>query len=125
MPFAVDHLSEVLTLNSDNRAELDELGWNDRFASAFDELADKDVQPGRLAADYSTQFLVQLVGAAPLATLSSALRGARLVAVGDWVAVRKTAQATEIRAVLRRQSAITREAPGRSSRTPGTSPAAT
>ncbi|TMD86373.1 MAG: ribosome small subunit-dependent GTPase A [Chloroflexi bacterium] len=112
VPFAVDHLSEVLTLNSDNRAELDELGWNDRFASAFDELADKDVQPGRLAADYSTQFLVQLVGAAPLATLSSALRGARLVAVGDWVAVRKTAQATEIRAVLRRQSAITREAPG-------------
>src|SRR5438874_2769166 len=112
MPFAVDHLSEVLTLNSNNRAELDELGWNDRFASAFDELADKDVQRGRLAADYSTQFLVQLVGAARLATLSSALRGAGLVAVGDWVAVRKTAQATEIRAVLRRQSAITREAPG-------------
>jgi ribosome biogenesis GTPase len=99
-------------LNSNHRAELEELGWNERFASAFDELADKDLQPGRLAADYSTQFLVQLAGAAPLATLSSALRGARLVAVGDWVAVRKTEQATEIRAVLPRQSAITREAPG-------------
>ena len=42
MPFAVDHLSEVLTLNSDNRAELDELGWNDRFASAFDEVSPID-----------------------------------------------------------------------------------
>jgi ribosome biogenesis GTPase len=112
MPFAVDHIREVLTLNSEHRAKLDELGWNDRFASAFDDLADGDLQPGRLAADYSTLFLVQLAGAAPLATLGSALRGARLVAVGDWVAVRKTAQATEIRAVLPRQSAITREAPG-------------
>ena len=112
MPFAVDHIREVLTLNSTDRAELDELGWNERFASAFDDLGDKDLQPGRLAADYSTQFLVQLAGAAPLATLGHALREARLVAVGDWVAVRKTAQATEIRAVLPRQSAITREAPG-------------
>src|SRR6202171_945923 len=112
MPFAVDHIREVLSLNSDQRAELDELGWNDRFASAFDALHDEELQPGRLAADYSTQFLVQLVGDAPLATLGHALREARLVAVGDWVAVRKTAQATEIRAVLPRQSAITREAPG-------------
>src|SRR5438128_1194242 len=112
MPFAVDHIREVLTLNSTDRAELDELGWNERFASAFDDLDDKELQPGRLAADYSTQFLVQLAGAAPLATLGHALREARLVAVGDWVAVRKTAQATEIRALLPRQSAITREAPG-------------
>jgi len=80
-------------LNSNHRAELDELGWNDRFAAAFDALDDKELEPGRLAADYSTQFLVQLARAAPLATLSNALRGARLVAVGDWVAVRKTAQA--------------------------------
>jgi len=112
MPFAVDHIREVLSLNSDQRAELDELGWNDRFASAFEALHDEELQPGRLAADYSTQFLVQLAGDAPLATLGHALREARRVAVGDWVAVRKTAQATEIRAVLPRQSAITREAPG-------------
>jgi ribosome biogenesis GTPase len=56
---------------------------------------------------------VQLAGSAPLATLGSALRDARLVAVGDWVAVRQTPGTTEIRAVLPRQSAITREAPGR------------
>src|ERR1700694_4699174 len=112
MPFAVDHIREVFSLNSNHRAELDELGWNDRFASAFDDLRDEELQPGRLAADYSTQFLVQLADDAPLATLGHALRAARLVAVGDWVAVRKTAQATEIRAVLPRQSAITREAPG-------------
>jgi ribosome biogenesis GTPase len=112
MPFAVDPIREVLSLNSNHRAELDELGWNDRFASAFDDLADGELQPGRLAADYSTQFLVQLAGAAPLATLGSALRGARQVAVGDWVAIRHTPGSTEIRAVLPRQSAITREAPG-------------
>jgi ribosome biogenesis GTPase / thiamine phosphate phosphatase len=99
-------------LNSDDRAELEELGWNDRFAGAFDALGGKELQPGRLAADYGTKFLVQLAGSAPLATLGSALREARQVAVGDWVAVRKTKQATEIRAVLPRQSAITREAPG-------------
>ena len=112
MPFAVDHIREVLSLNSTQRAELDGLGWNNRFAFAFDGLDDQDLQPGRLAADYSTQFRVQLAVEAPLATLGGNLREARQVAVGDWVAVRKTAQATEIRAVLPRQSAITREAPG-------------
>jgi ribosome biogenesis GTPase / thiamine phosphate phosphatase len=102
-----------LVLNSADRAELEELGWTERFASAFDDLKDDQVQPGRLAADYGSQFLVQLATAAPLATLGHALREARLVAVGDWVAVRHTPEATEIRAVLPRQSAITREAPGR------------
>ena len=100
-------------MNSDDRAELEVLGWNERFAAAFDALGDESVRAGRLAADYSTKFLVQLAGSAPLATLGSALRDARLVAVGDWVAVRHTPGATEIRAVLPRQSAITREAPGR------------
>ena len=99
-------------MNSDDRAELEELGWNERFAFAFDALADEGVEPGRLAADYGTKFLVQLAGSAPLATLGSALREARLVAVGDWVAIRNTSDAAEIRAVLRRQSAISREAPG-------------
>jgi ribosome biogenesis GTPase / thiamine phosphate phosphatase len=99
-------------LNSDDRAELEELGWNERFASAFDAIDEAGVEPGRLAADYGTKFLVQLAGSAPLATLGSALREARLVAVGDWVAVRNTSDPAEIRAVLPRQSAITREAPG-------------
>ena len=99
-------------MNSHDRAELEELGWNDRFSSAFDALDDEDVRPGRLAADYGTKFLVELAGSAPLASLGTTLRDARLVAVGDWVAVRQTTDATEIRAVLPRQSAITREAPG-------------
>jgi len=99
-------------VNSDDRAELEELGWNDRFASAFDALDDEDIQPGRLAADYGSRFLVQVIGSALQARLGSALREARLVAVGDWVAVAQTTQATEIRTVLPRQSAITREAPG-------------
>ncbi len=99
-------------MNSDDRADLEELGWNERFASAFDAFDDDRVEPGRLAADYGTKFLVQLAGSAPLATLGSALREARLVAVGDWVAVRNTPHAVEIRTVLPRQSAITREAPG-------------
>src|ERR1700720_4818656 len=100
MPFAVDHIREVLSLNSNDRAELDELGWNDRFASAFHELNDTALQPGRLAADYSTQFLVQLADAAPMATLSSALRGARMVVAQDWVDVCQTAQAANNRAVI-------------------------
>lgn len=100
-------------MNSNDRAKLEELGWNDRFSSAFDDLRDEDVEPGRLAADYGTKFLVELAGGAPLASLGTALRDGRVVAVGDWVAVRHTSGATEIRAVLPRQSAITREAPGR------------
>ena len=99
-------------MNSNDRAELEALGWNDRFAFAFEALADEGLAPGRLAADYGTKFLVQLAGSAPLATLGSALREARLVAVGDWVAVRNKLDEAEIRAVLPRQSAITREAPG-------------
>src|SRR5207302_8221988 len=106
-------LQEVFGLNSADRAALEELGWNERFASAFDALGNENLQPGRLAADYGTKFLVQLAGSAPLARLGSALREARLVAVGDWVAVHNTPGATEIRAILPRQSAITREAPGR------------
>ena len=100
-------------MTSNDRAALEELGWNERFASAFDALGNENLQPGRLAADYGTKFLVQLAGSAPLARLGSALREARLVAVGDWVAVHNTPGATEIRAILPRQSAITREAPGR------------
>ncbi len=65
MPFAVGHLREVPTLDSHDRAGLDELGWNERLASAFDDLHSADLQPGRLAADYSSRFLVQLAGAAP------------------------------------------------------------
>jgi ribosome biogenesis GTPase / thiamine phosphate phosphatase len=99
-------------LNSHDRAELDELGWNQRLAAAFDDLHSDD-QPGRLAADYGSQLLVQLAGATPLASLSRALRNAgRAVAVGDWVAVHRTPQTTEIRAVLPRHSAITRQAAG-------------
>lgn len=100
-------------MQSDDRAELDELGWNERIANAFDEIHDHEVHPGRLAADFSSQFLVQLAGAAPLARLSRSLRDAgRPVAVGDWVAVHHTPQAAEIRAVLPRHSAITRQAAG-------------
>jgi ribosome biogenesis GTPase / thiamine phosphate phosphatase len=106
-------MREVPGLNSNDRAKLDELGWNDRFSAAFDAMNDEDVQPGRLAADYGTKFLVELATSAPMASLGTALRDARVVAVGDWVAVRHTSGATEIRAVLPRQSAITREAPGR------------
>jgi ribosome biogenesis GTPase len=100
-------------LNSDDRAKLEELGWNERFAAAFDDLAEADVQPGRLAADYGTRFLVQLAGSAPQASLGGALREARLVAVGDWVAVRRAGGLTQICAVLPRHSAITRDAAGR------------
>ena len=45
-------------MNSDDRAALEELGWNERFASAFDALGNESLQPGRLAADYGTKFLV-------------------------------------------------------------------
>jgi len=37
-PFAVTYSREVFGLNSADRAELEELGWNERFASAFDAL---------------------------------------------------------------------------------------
>lgn len=100
-------------MKPDDLAELEELGWTDRFASAFDDLGDAALEPARVAADYGTRFLVQLARGSAPATLSRALRDAgRPIAVGDWVAIRSTPHATEIRAVLPRQSAIRREAPG-------------
>src|SRR5258708_3763649 len=99
-------MREVLRVKSDERAELEELGWNERFASAFEDLDEEGVQPGRLAADFGTKFLVQLAGSGPLATLGSALRDARLVAAGDWVAVRQTPGTTESRALLPREAPI-------------------
>lgn len=100
-------------MNPDDLAELEELGWTDRFTSAFQDLNDPTLQPARVAADYGTRFLAQLARGSAPATLARALREAgRPIAVGDWVAVRRTAHATEIRSVLERRSAIRREAPG-------------
>jgi ribosome biogenesis GTPase len=100
-------------LNSNDLVELEELGWTDRFASAFEDLGDTTLQPARVAADHGTRFLVQLARSDTPATLARALREAgRRIAVGDWVAVRTTGHATEIRSVLPRKAAIRREAPG-------------
>ena len=74
---------------------LDDLGWDDRFARAFEDAAHKaHVQPGRVAIEFNHIFRVYTqegeVEAVSAGRLKHHARSrSELPAVGDWVAVRK------------------------------------
>jgi len=93
-------------------AGLEELGWDDFFATAFAALGDPTLAPARVTADYGTSFLVESTQGARDARLGSALQQAgQRVAVGDWVAVRDQPDAAQICEVLPRRSAVRRKGP--------------
>jgi ribosome biogenesis GTPase / thiamine phosphate phosphatase len=99
-------------LTADHRTELDELGWNDRLATAFAALNGPGLEPARVAADFGSGFLTLPGDNQSQARLGRHLREAgRPVAVGDWVAVRRIDAVREIQKVLPRFSAVRRKAP--------------
>src|SRR5687767_5794252 len=99
---------------------LDELGWNERFASAFEALASKDdVQPARVGIEFNHIYRVYVEEGEFDATLAGRLKHqaasrSELPAVGDWVAVRKQPDEAmgAIVAVLPRRSRFSRKAAG-------------
>ncbi len=101
---------------SDDFARLEELGWDNDFAGALTQLDDPSLEPGRVSADYGADYLVSCLTGTVRAAASRHLPTRGRPAVGDWVALRCTGASFEIRAVLRRRSAIRRKVPGGESR---------
>ena len=99
---------------------LAELGWNDRFAAAYQPWHGKaHVFPGRVAIEFNQNFRIYVeegeIDAVTAGRLKHRARGrTELPAVGDWVAVRKRPDEDRgvIQTVLPRQSAFTRRAAG-------------
>jgi len=99
---------------------LADLGWDDRFAAAYEPWqSKKDVHPGRVAIEFNQIFRIYVDDGELDAVTAGRLKHratsrAELPAVGDWVAVRKRASEDRgvILAMLPRHSAFTRRAAG-------------
>ena len=99
---------------------LADLGWDARFAAAYEPWQSKtDVHPGRVAIEFNQIFRVYVDNGELDAVTAGRLKHratsrAELPAVGDWVAVRKRASEDRgvILAMLPRRSAFTRRAAG-------------
>lgn len=97
---------------------LTELGWNASRTAEFAPYEDRNLRPGRVAAEHRGAYIVLTPDSEVWAEISGALRhGASerqdLPAVGDWVALddREAGHAT-IRAVLARRSKFSRKVAG-------------
>jgi ribosome biogenesis GTPase len=100
--------------------KLSDLGWDERFAAAYEPwLLKEDVHPGRVAIEFNQIFRVYVEDGELDAVTAGRLKHrassrAELPAVGDWVAVRKRPAEDRgvIVAMLPRRSAFTRRAAG-------------
>lgn len=98
---------------------LEDLGWDETFARAFERLDVGEAVPGRVGAELGPVRRVLLAEDECLAESSGRLRHeaqsrAQLPVVGDWVALRRAApgERGQIVAVLERRSCFSRRAPG-------------
>ena len=103
---------------------LRDLGWNDDFGKAFEEVAKDGWVPGRLIRETKINFSALLDDAEEVDCVvggkvwHDASCDAELPAVGDWVAIDLGAGENDehiIRARLPRQTCFSRKAPGKSS----------
>lgn len=88
------------------------MGWDDEFTRALTAIGDGSLEPARVTADHGAGVVVESTRGAEDALLAGTLRHAgRQIAVGDWVAIARTAGVVQIRNVLPRRTAIRRKAP--------------
>src|SRR6266481_8291307 len=101
---------------------LEDLGWNEKWESAFVEFKTKGMIPARVAIRYNEIYRLLTADGEWLAESTGRLRHAaadetELPAVGDWVAsIPLENSRAAIEAVLPRQSCFTRRAAGRAVR---------
>ena len=99
-------------------ASLEQLGWNDRFAAAFQEYSTAGRVPGRIVLEHTHIYRVATEADEYLARVSGRLRHQAssrpdFPGVGDWVAVEPVASSdARIHAVLPRFSKFSRRAAG-------------
>lgn len=97
---------------------LQDYGWNEFFAEAFDKLEASDLDPARVTRAAANIFRVRGEAYHGQATLAGKLRhdavtSAELPAVGDWVAIRRSATGdARIDALLPRCSVLSRNVAG-------------
>ena len=92
---------------------LEELGWDDAWSSALEQMQDDNLFPARVAAQHRGEYEVWSAQGELRARASGRLYyehevGDPIPAVGDWVAVRETT----ISAILPRRSAFIRKRAG-------------
>jgi ribosome biogenesis GTPase / thiamine phosphate phosphatase len=92
---------------------LDQLGWDDAWASAFEQLQEDNLLPARVAAQHRGAYVVWTSSGELRARAAGRLRyehevGEPIPAVGDWVGVRKST----ITSILPRRSAFVRKHAG-------------
>ncbi len=98
---------------------IQDYGWSERFAAAFDELRTDVHEPARVTRAASDLFRVRAEAYRGQATLGGKLRheaetAADLPAVGDWVAIRRPAAGdARIDTVLPRRSVLSRNVAGK------------
>ena len=95
---------------------LEELGWDDRWASALEQLHEDDLIPARVAAQHRGAYVAWAEQGELRARAAGRLFyehevGEPIPAVGDWVGVRAAGAAT-ITAILPRRSAFIRKRAG-------------
>lgn len=102
---------------------LEDIGWNEKFASLFTPLKEKGWVPARLIRDNKITYGALLEGGEEREVIMSgkvyhdAVSDAELPAVGDWVALDlgEDGEETVIRERLERQTCFSRKMPGKSS----------
>jgi ribosome biogenesis GTPase len=95
---------------------LDELGWDDRWSSAFEQIEEDNLTAARVAAQHRGAYVVWTAAGELRARAAGRLYydhevGEPIPAVGDWVGV----QDTTITSILPRRSAFIRKRAGNSS----------
>ncbi len=96
---------------------LEALGWDARWASAFEQLEDDNLIPARVAAQHRGSYVVWSGGGELRARAAGRMFyehevGAPIPAVGDWVAVTRADGDATITSMLPRRSAFVRKRAG-------------
>lgn len=104
---------------TDTLNDLTALGWDPRFAEAFDPFAAEGFEPGRVILEHQHIYRVTTVRDEPRATVSGRFRHTATLradypAVGDWVAIDRPrgSPRARIQAVLPRRARFTRKVAG-------------
>jgi ribosome biogenesis GTPase len=97
------------------REALVSLGWDQRWAAAFDELGVTDGEPARVTAQHRERWVIHTAAGPEAARILGSVPGSRRPVTGDWVVVRRGPEESDpwgIVSVLPRRSSVRRGAAG-------------
>lgn len=97
--------------------DLESLGWNEQYQSAFDAIAEQSFIAARVISEDRNAYHLSDQSGESIANISGSFRynanhKGDLPVVGDWVAIEKHDDHAIIKAILPRKSALSRKAAG-------------